>query len=192
MKDEDSIKIWKTANMQNKIDVETLIYKIENKKNSFENKIKSRNYLEIIAAVFVNLIFGYKLTVVDSIVSKIGCIVILLSSYLIVYKLLNTRTAAKKINTSILESLENHLVYVKNEAKLLKTVLWWYILPINIGVLLLIIGDSDNLFIIALVTVILLIGGIIVKKVNKKALKTEVQPKIKEIEKEIEKLKKIK
>ena len=32
MKDEDSIKIWKTANMQNKIDVETLIYKIENKK----------------------------------------------------------------------------------------------------------------------------------------------------------------
>ena len=186
MKEKDLKDLWKSSknNKSVKIKNDMIFQELESSITNFDKNIKRRNLREILAGGFVVLVFTYYFFIMHSIITKIG-IVIILSAFFIIYKLLSIRKKPSINSDSLKEYLKVNLSYTLREAKLLETVEWWYISPIALGVFLFFLGLYSNLFSFFIQIFILIILSVFIKKLNKKALKEDIYPLIKDLEEKI-------
>lgn len=101
-------------------------------------KLKKRNYQEMIACVVVIIGFIYIGVYEEDIVAKAFCVEIILSAILIGHYLY-TRSHKKLLEEN--DSKEQYVSILNNEIKLLSTLRYWYVLPPLIGLTGLIIND---------------------------------------------------
>jgi hypothetical protein len=92
--------------------------------------------------------FGPQFRHANSTLAQIGDVVLVLSAVLIGAKLLLARRTSRAFlqPSSVREFLGGELEKVNRQIRLLRTVLWWYLLPVFCGVALIFIGADRDVF----------------------------------------------
>lgn len=186
MEFDDFKQTWKQQETPENLDhtQEQLLMLLNNKVISFEEQIKARDRREIFAAILVTVIFGVFFFVLPSIWQKTGSAIIVFSGILIGYKIKTAQRESIKQETDPDTSLRNHLSHelqwMRQQKRLLKTVIWWYVLPLVIGIILFAIGFEGLIFKLVYIGVVILLG-IGVLWLNKYAVEKKHNPIIEEL-----------
>lgn len=185
---EELKKIWKRqeANEQEALTKEHLIVMLNNKLISFDEKIKKRDWLETGAALITIVICSVILFYTQSVWFRLGCLTLIIASGIIIFKLKSAHSKEddKKLETdkSFEEHLSEELHKMKDQKRLLQSVLSWYLLPIFIGIVFFVIGfEQQLLYKVIYLTVVVLVYGYI-WKLNQDAVSEKVDPIIKDLE----------
>lgn len=201
--------IWKNSSEAEKIkfDLSQLILDLNKKMNQVEKNIQKRDRREIIASIIGILIASYLAYEVPFPISKLAC---LLSIGWFVYVIYKLRTSKKKtipldVTLPFRKQLENQKTNMQQQAQLLDTVLYWYVLPPFIVNVLFIMGWGDPAAIgwdhfladifrvmtlaakLRTLAILALFYGLILW-INKQAVKTKLKPIIQDLDQLIQKL----
>jgi hypothetical protein len=194
--------IWKNSSRIEKIkfDLSRLVLDLNGKMKSIEKAIRTRDIREIGASVFGVLLFGYFAIEIPFPITKIASVLTIGWFIYIIFKLKKNKNTKVPIDMSAsfndqLDQQKNNMV---QEAKLLNSVLYWYVLPPFILNIIFILGIGNPLdynwsswamdvLPVELndkVRLLTLIGlfNVFVVWLNKRAVKKSITPIIKEIE----------
>ena len=195
MNDKDLKNIWKNAPEKEQIQFDK--HKILNDMNvelkKIDNSIKWRNVREIIAALIAVFIFARTFLYTDSLWVKVGAGLIIPAALFVIYKLLAVRNSQQSIDhsTSIKDQLLQTRDYLTREQNLLKNILYWYILPLMIPVVIMNFGISGLSFFGLIYLAIVGAFSYFVHYLNQKGAKKfdpyidQINEKIKQLEADI-------
>lgn len=113
----------------------------------FDQTISGRDYVEVAACIFIVGWFGWDLLFRNnSTLTQAGCVVLIVSAVFIAWKLIGSKRRIPKAKPSapIFEAVKVELQKVENQIGLLKSVAWWYLLPLLVGVMMCSWGGSGN------------------------------------------------
>lgn len=154
-----------------------------------DRSIKWRNVIEIAAGVFIAVFFGIQFFRFENDVEKFGAALVVPAAFFIIYKLLETRRSRKPVDVSasVKEQLVSKRNYMKREQKLLKDVLYWYLLPLMIPLVIMTLGRSGfSTYSLVYLTIVGLMTYFIYRLNQKGAQRFD--PYIEKIEEAIEQL----
>lgn len=147
MLEQEIKEIWKNSSQEEKIkfDLSRLLIDLKNKMSRLERYIRVRDKLEITTAILFIPIFGYLAYEIPFIVAKIGCILIMISFGYIIFKLRDVKKHKLSIDPvlSFREQLANQKAYLIQEARLMNTILYWYLAPSLVSYSILVLGLGD-------------------------------------------------
>ncbi|HVY69629.1 MAG TPA: hypothetical protein VHH73_06845 [Verrucomicrobiae bacterium] len=109
--------------------------------------LDARDLRELWACAFIVIIFGiFYFTVYRSPVSRLGDLIVIGSSIFIAWRLVYARRSNPPAppGATVVESLRADLNAVRAQSRLLGSILWWYLLPLGIGVLVCIWGSPGG------------------------------------------------
>ena len=139
MNDDELKKLWQQQPLREPVpSAAQLISAMQNKTTLLRRCLDVRDLRELLACAFVIIIFGYfYFTVYREPISRLGDLIIIGSTIFIAWKLVHTRrtTPPAPPGATIIESLGAELNSVCAQSRLLGSVLWWYLLPGFIGLL---------------------------------------------------------
>lgn len=147
--EEDELKgLWKNTPGKININSQQILDEMNLEIAKMETSIKRRNMREIIAAILVIIFFSIQAYRFESWIESLASILIVLAAVFIIVKLMITQNAQKRadISTSIKEQMVSDREYLKKEQKLLKNVLYWYILPIFIPIIMISCANGISWF----------------------------------------------
>ena len=179
--DEDSLKkLWKNSNPDQKMEMDTekLVETITRKISRMDKMVRARDRREIFLCILMILLFGWWLIRIPQPLAKTGAAIIILGCILVIYRLIDARKTKKPEDCS--SAVRFHLLVsqsqVRQQIKLLDSVLWWYLLPFFIGVLCFFYSSSNGIVgkIGYTLFVIILYGYIYY--MNKKVVKEKLLP----------------
>lgn len=191
MTDEEMKKLWQQVSQKESIQLNQtqLLMNLQNKLSGIDKAVKHRDRLEILAAIIVILFFGSVLYFSSSLQARIGCGIIIASSIFIIYKLVAARQVDPVINVN--ESVKEHLLAsrlkINTQARLLGSVLYWYIFPPYIGLVLLTTSSAGSLWFSIFYIPAVSIFFYFIYRLNKKAAH-KLNPIIEQIDQAIEEL----
>lgn len=179
--DENLLKrLWVDANREQKveIDAEKLITSINDQMLYMEKTIKKRDKIEIFVAVLMMLLFGCLLVVIPQVLAKIGAAILVVSCTLIIFKLIHARKVEIKqeAGSEIKYNLMISLQQVRQQITLLNTMLWWYLLPLFIGVLCFYYAISQSFISKVIYTIVVTVLYGYIWYLNKKAVREQLKP----------------
>lgn len=121
---------------------------MQSRMNGMNRTLFWRDCRENVAALFVLVVFGAYFFIFPNPLARLGSVVVMLSSlFIVAYPLWRKRSVPKPApDASMVESLESELRKVQVEILLLRSVLWWYILPCSAGVILFMAGLNTSIF----------------------------------------------
>jgi hypothetical protein len=124
-----------------------LVERMKKKMRKFDRTLFWRDGRELTACVIVFGAFFYFSLRHPSTLSLVGCVVIMLSSLFIAWKLIAARRAHPPVSetASTSDFVRAELGKVTRQTHLLQTVLWWYLLPLFIGLELFELGHPETL-----------------------------------------------
>lgn len=139
MNDDELKKLWQQQPLRDPAPSPAqLISAMQNKTTLLRRCLDARDLRELVACAFVIIILGcFYFTVYRELISRVGCLIIIGSTIFIAWKLVHTRrtTPPAPPGATIVESLRAELNAVRAQSRLLGSVLWWYLLPLGIGLL---------------------------------------------------------
>jgi len=194
--------IWRNSSQVEKIkfDLSRLLIELNNKADKLDKVIRKRDFREITASVLASILFIYLAYSVPFVIARIGCLLAVASFGYLVYRLRLNRQLKKPIDLtlSFKDQLARQRQNMEQEAKLLNTVLYWYILPPFIAQVVFILGIGDPSSIgwdsqlmehlpLTMYSKIRLIGfisffNLIVVWLNKRAVRKTIKPIIEDID----------
>lgn len=199
--------IWHSSSKKEYITINTtqLMNDFKSKMERRERTVRRRDRREIGAAIIGIGIYTYMAFRIPFSVSSVAAIFAAISLGYIIYKLRSKRKSkyTQDLFLPIKDQLKNQKQFMINQAKLLDSALYWYVLPFFISYLVFIWGsinleDYNNGFtgfllitklkgkIVA--TLIMLALGIYIVRLNKRAAKINWKPLIKKIDHILNKL----
>jgi len=145
MNDEDELqKLWKNQPPCGVVKGNEMLEIVEKKMQKFDRMIAIRNRVECIAAAAVAIFFTWTAVHAPNVVMKAGCLVVAAGGVWIIYYML--RHGAAKVTVDPSENLADYTQALigryDQQIRLLKSVKYWYLLPIYIGLLILSVGLS--------------------------------------------------
>ncbi len=139
--------IWKNSSETENIKFETsqLLKDLNTKMDRIEKNIRKRDITEISASVFGILIFGYFAYEIPFTLTKIACGLSILWFGYLIFKLRKNKSKKhlNNLTLTLRDQLNNQEANMLKEAKLLDTVLYWYVLPPLFANILFIWGFGD-------------------------------------------------
>lgn len=183
--EDELIKIWQSSPEveQIKFEKSRLMLDLESSLARLQRGWKNMQLREIIAAAIVAPFFMHKAFVAEQILVKIGAIWIVLSAIYIIYRLASTKNhKPNAITENYLDYLYQSKDYLGVQKNLLDSVIYWYFLPIAIGILLIFVGSMEinSRFYLNIVGLIVL--GVGVHFLNKWSAKKYISPRLKKID----------
>ncbi|WP_448547513.1 hypothetical protein [Thalassotalea fusca] len=160
-----------------------------------DNHVKYRDILEISIAIFLIPFWVYGLMNSVSTMQSLGCILAIISSVYIPYRLIKAKKVPLAKDNSVREYLLSEQQKVAQQKALLESIVWWYITPITVSVLLITLGanvDASGLpqinqhMMIYYASVALLVVGIYL--LNMRAAKKRFGPILEKIEERLAEL----
>src|SRR5204863_7914969 len=137
MNDDELKKLWQRQRLREPdLSPAQLIPAMQNKTTLLRRCLDARDLRELWACALVIVIFGiFYFTVYRTPVSRLGDLIVIGSSIFIAWKLVHTRrrTPPTPPGATVVESLQAELNAVRAQSRLLGAVLWWYLLPGFIG-----------------------------------------------------------
>ena len=123
-----------------------LLEMVNKRSRAFDTRIRRRDLREILVMVICAPFFLVTLIPKSSWVARAGAVLVLAACALIYWKLRRARRAgdraAASAALSLTEVLRVQRAKVDAQIDLLESVLWWYIAPLAIGVVMLVAGAS--------------------------------------------------
>ena len=186
--EDELIKIWQSSPNQERIKFEKSKLMLE-VKSSLDRIQRSWKYMiirETIAVIIIIPAFIFITYHVPFTISKIGSIWIVLS---VIYILIRLKSPKKYKPTDFTETYIDYLYKTKEhlnaQKKLLDTVLYWYILPVFPGYVLILMGffhipEKRKIIVIAALAFVLM--AILAHFLNNRAVKKEFIPRLKKID----------
>jgi len=147
MNDDALKKLWKGQPFEAlpALPDEAHIAAMKTRMKCFDKTISWRDYGEVAACIFIIIFFGWNLIFRNnSLLTQAGCVVLIASAIFIGWKLIASKRRLPKAepNAPIFDAVKVELQKVENQIGLLKSVAWWYLLPLFVGVMLHYWGSS--------------------------------------------------
>jgi CubicO group peptidase (beta-lactamase class C family) len=141
MNDDALKKLWQEQNFRSSppLSDEAQIAAMKTRMKDFDKTISGRDYGEVAACIFILLFFGWNLTFRNnSLLTQAGCVVLIASSVFIGWKLIASKRRLPKAepDAPLFDAVKAELQKVENQIGLLKSVAWWYLLPLFVGVMM--------------------------------------------------------
>lgn len=138
MNDDELKKLWQEQPLDGPVpSAEQLISAMENKMTGFRRVIIMRDFTELVVCVVVMIIFGFFYYREHALIPRLGHLIVIGSSIFIAFKLIYTRRKNPPAGpaANVVESLRAELNAVRAQSKLLRSVAWWYLLPLGVGIM---------------------------------------------------------
>jgi CubicO group peptidase (beta-lactamase class C family) len=157
---------------------------MERKTKALDRTILWRDRRENSAALLVMAIFGVYFFVFPTLLARIGCVIVILSSLVVMaYPMWRKRRVPKAApEATMTEALESELRKVEVEIALLRSVLWWYILPGCAGVIVFVAGLSVPIAWPVIFTLCVIALDAFIYRINQKAVDQRLLPLKRELE----------
>jgi hypothetical protein len=119
---------------------------VRRKMKKFARGIFWRDMRELGAGIFVVLFFVHALFHIHAALAQAGCWIVILSAIFIDAKLIHARRRVPAPNpaASLRETLRTEIQRVEVQIRLLRSVLWWYLLPLIVGADLFFVGCNRD------------------------------------------------
>ncbi len=144
MLEQELKNIWKNSSQAAKIkfDLSRLLSALNGKMNRIEKSIRRRDITETTVAILMIPVFGYFAYEIPFPLTKVGSILIIIWLGYLIFKLRDVKKHKPRVDLtlSFREQLENQKAYMLQQARLLDTVLYWYLLPPFIANAILVLG----------------------------------------------------
>jgi hypothetical protein len=166
-----------------------MLEQVRRRMRAFHRKIFWRDVLETAAAILVAVFFGSAARY-GGVLMQFGAAMVIAAAAVVVI-ILHTvrRRGGQPMDTSIKERLRGELQAVERQIKLLRNVLYWYIGPLFVGGLIFGVGLASSIpapagvdpaMLLALATisqvVILLAVGAAIYRLNRAAVRKQLEP----------------
>ena len=190
MNDEELKKLWQQQPLREPVPATAqLISAMQTQTRQLRGILDARDLRELLACAVVMIVFGgfaYSLHVHQPI-SRLGDWIVIASSIFIAGKLIYTRwtTPAAPPDATIVEGLQAELNAVRAQSRLLGSVLWWYLLPLFVGLLVMTWGglpihDPVSLLMMIpanlLITLFFIAVNVFIYRVNQQERATRLLP----------------
>jgi hypothetical protein len=190
MTNEDLKNIWaqqSTGNRSILIAPES-VWRLARQSQRFESTIFWRNVREWAATVFVSgifLFYAFSRPTIHWLPVVAAILAFLPMTYLAIF---SRKRPMWETSRSLTDHLRDSIASVRCQIRLLRSVLWWYLAPLALGLLLIQVDaatsgrvDFDGkLLLSSLATIAVLFG---VWKLNQRAARTDLEPRLHELEK---------
>lgn len=148
MEEQELKNIWKISSHPEYIQLD-MIQLLKDFKIGMENReriVRRRDLREVIGAIIGILSFIHGLYFYSYPVSRIGCLLGILTLLYIIYKLYNNRKSkfSKNLFLSIQDQLKLQKQFMLNQARLLDTFLYWGAIPLFVATSLFLWGVSKS------------------------------------------------
>jgi CubicO group peptidase (beta-lactamase class C family) len=144
MNDQELKELWRKQKTETvpSVDARAQIEAMRTKMSQLHGALNARNLRELAGAAFVIIAFGVYFFLFPNPVSRIGCLIVIGGSLLISWKVVQCRRRTPRPNAaaSLAHWLKQERERVHYEAELLRTVLWWYLLPLWLGTIVFLWG----------------------------------------------------
>ncbi len=186
--EDELMKIWQSSPNRERIKFERsrLILDLQSSLDRIQRSWKSMIVRETIAIIIIIPAFVFITFYVPFTISKIGSIWIVLS---VIYILVRLRSPKKYKPTDFTETYIDYLYKTKEhlnaQKKLLDTVLYWYILPVFPGFVLILMGFihiPEKRKLIVITALAFVIMAVLAYFLNKRAVKKEFDPRLGKID----------
>jgi len=182
MKEEEIKKIWTNTDAPYyPVDAVSLA-RLRSEVNHMDKVIRRRDWREIGVAIIVALVFGSMAFWFENVYTKVGSILVVLASVLIVWVLRKSRKQEAKEQMPVREQVEAELDVYRKQRRILKNVLIWYILPIFAGITLFYWGITDGWVDFFAFTLLNIGVMAYIWYLNQQAVKKEIDPLIASLE----------
>ena len=140
MNDDELKQLWQQQPLRDPaISPAQVFSAMQNKTTQLRRTLLTRDIVELAACALGMAVFGY-FFFRDARwpISRLGDLIVIASSIFVAIKLLyaHRTTPSAPAGATIVESLRGELKAVRAQSHLLKSVLWWYLLPPGIGIFL--------------------------------------------------------
>lgn len=181
MNEQEAKDLWKGQNVEGQSAPTDIaqIAAMNTRMSGFDRTITGRDYVEIAACVFNVLFFGWNLIFRHhSALTQAGCVVIIVGSVFIGWKLIASkhRLAKAKPDAPVLDAVTAELKKVENQIGLLKSVAWWYLLPLFVGVLMFSWGGSGGVVFKVVYSVSILALFVFIHWLNQRSVRNNLLP----------------
>jgi hypothetical protein len=178
---EQIIKDWWLAAGQDQsigINPIALAESIHKKIAAMEKQVRRRNFIEILVCLIMIPIFVWQFIKLPQIIGKTGSAIIVLACILVIFKLfVSGRLKTDHDNTSEMAvHLQWSLKQVKQQIRLLESVIWWYLLPFFVGVLCFFYAFPVSIIIKILYSISVAIGYSYIYIINKRVVSRNLKP----------------
>jgi len=149
MNDDALRKLWQGQHFEAlpALPDETQIAAMKTRMQGFDQTLSWRDYGEVAACIFIIGWFGWDLLFGNnSPLTQAGCVVLIASAVFIAWKLVWSKRRLPKAepDAPIFDAVKVELQKVENQIGLLKSVAWWYLLPLLVGVMMCHWGGSGG------------------------------------------------
>ncbi|MGA2173553.1 MAG: hypothetical protein ABSH38_01080 [Verrucomicrobiota bacterium] len=160
------------------------IASINQKMRRFERTIWWRDFREVAACLVVAGVFGCFFFMCPTALARAGCVITVLSAVFIGWRLLSSKRRAGKDNPNapVMEALQGELSKVENQIRLLRSVWWWYILPLTVGYETFFFGVNRNAADRAVFVSVGVLMGLAINWLNQYAVRKYLMPLKEELE----------
>ncbi len=138
MNDDDLKKLWQQQPLREPPSAAQLVSAMQKQTSQLRRIVDARDLRELVACGVVIIIFGCYAYFrhARQPVSRLGDLIVIGSAIYIACKLIYTRRATPPAppGATTVESLRAELNAVRAQSRLLGSVLWWYLLPLFIGI----------------------------------------------------------
>jgi len=136
--DDDLKKLWQQQPLRvPDLSAAQLISALQSQTGQLRRIVGARDLREVLACAVLMIVFGFFAYHEPAPVARLGHLMVIGSLIFIAGKLIYTRrsTPPAPPGAAVVESLRAELNAVRAQSRLLGSVLWWYILPAMIGLL---------------------------------------------------------
>jgi hypothetical protein len=137
MNDDELKKLWQQQPLRDPPSAAQLVSAMQSKMTKFRRDLRARDVRELVACAVVMIVFGFYFFNERTPMVRLGWLIVIGSTIFIAWKLVHARrtTPSAPPGATIVESLRAELNSVRTQSRLLGSVLWWYLLPPGIGLL---------------------------------------------------------
>ncbi len=169
---------WQEQQRELDQQVDHVVKAVRNRMSSFDRVIWLRDLRETMAAVGVSVWFGVSFFRQDLWVAKLGAMIVVLASLMIIVVLNWTRLTGRvaRLGQTVRDYCTNELNRVDRQIWLLKNINWWYTGPIYLGVTIEMLGLLSPSQLLIFVSTILIPMGWLIHWLNQFSVRTELMP----------------
>jgi hypothetical protein len=148
MNDDELKKLWQDQPLRTlpAPSASQLISAMQNKTTQLRRTLFARDVRELLACVVVGVIFGIYYFTERAPVTRLGALITVAGAIFIAARILFARrmTPVAKLDATVIESLRAELHAVRIQSQMLRSVFWWYLLPLAVGTLVFVWGTPLN------------------------------------------------
>lgn len=124
--------------------MEEVLSEVKRRSREYDRKIFWRDVREVVAAVLVAGFFGFQAVTAEPVLARIGALIVVAGAVLIVWKLRRARANGQEelAGQPVSERLRAEIDKVESQIELLESVLWWYLGPAGIGIVLMVAAEG--------------------------------------------------